>query len=267
MKTILITGSTDGIGLAAAKLFIENKHKVIIHGRNEEKLNRVKTALMTSNPEAVIDSIVADLSDMNAVETMIKEIKASYEKIDVLVNNAGIYMARETVTPAGLELRFMVNTIAPYLLTRDLLGLMDGGGRVVNLSSAAQAPVQIEGIKKATSISDSESYAQSKLALTMWSFEMADSLKDRDNTPAIIAINPKSFLGSKMVHEAYGTKGYDINIGADIIYRAAISEEFNHASGKYFDNDSEQFANPHPDALNPEKRRLLVKTLDEILSL
>jgi NAD(P)-dependent dehydrogenase (short-subunit alcohol dehydrogenase family) len=107
-------------------------------------------------------------------------------------------------------------------------------------------------------------YAQSKLALTMWSRSMALALKD--DGPVIIAVNPRSMLGSKMVKEAYGVVGGDLRIGAEILCRASLSDEFAGASGQYFDNDSGRFTSPHPDALNPEKSEEIVRVVDEILA-
>ena len=81
----------------------------------------------------------------------------------------------------------------------------------------------------------------------------------------IVSINPKSLLGSKMVKEAYGIDGGDINIGADILIRASLSDEFSNANGKYFDNDIAQFALPHLDATNMDKCKSLVLVIEEIL--
>ncbi len=97
----------------------------------------------------------------------------------------------------------------------------------------------------------------------MWSRHMADEFADAG--PAVIAVNPGSLLGSKMVKEAYGMDGKDLGIGADILRRAAVSSEFDHASGRYFDNDSGQFRNPHPDALDPSLNAALVAAIDDIL--
>ena len=109
-----------------------------------------------------------------------------------------------------------------------------------------------------------QAYAQSKLALTMWSRKLAESLGE--DGPAIIAINPGSFLGSKMVKEAYGTAGKDLGIGAEILCRAALEDQFGAASGRYFDNDSGRFADPHLDALDADKTNELVNSIDAILA-
>ena len=97
----------------------------------------------------------------------------------------------------------------------------------------------------------------------MWSRHLALSLGEEG--PAIIAVNPGSLLGSKMVKEAYGVAGKDIQIGADILTRAALSGEFASASGKYFDNDARQFASPHPDALDDGKCQELVDVIESVL--
>ena len=142
--------------------------------------------------------------------------------------------------------------------------LLGASGRVINLSSAAQAPVDPEALAGKVKLSDGAAYAQSKLALTMWSRSMALSTKDEG--PAVIAINPASMLGSKMVKEAYGVAGGDLRIGAEILIRAALSDEFADASGQYFDNDIGQFAPPHPDALNPQKSGEIVRAIEAVLA-
>ena len=157
-----------------------------------------------------------------------------------------------------------MNTIAPYLLTQRLLPLLGKSARVVNLSSAAQSPVVPKAFTGQVSLSDSVACAQSKLAITMWSRSMALWLKD--DGPAVIAVNPGSLLGSKMVKEAYGVAGNDIGIGAEILCRAAMSDEFATATGQYFDNDSGEFASPHPDALDPKKIREIVDAIESLLA-
>jgi NAD(P)-dependent dehydrogenase (short-subunit alcohol dehydrogenase family) len=99
-------------------------------------------------------------------------------------------------------------------LTKRLMPLFGSSGRVINLSSAAQFPVDLEALVGKGELSDGAAYAESKLALTMWSRNMALSLKN--DGPAIIAVNPRSMLGSKMVKQAYGVAGGDLRIGAEI---------------------------------------------------
>ncbi|REL27712.1 SDR family NAD(P)-dependent oxidoreductase [Thalassotalea euphylliae] len=267
-KTILITGATDGIGLVTATMLAEQGHHVLIHGRSTEKLAALKAQLesLTVDGEraVTVSSYQADLSKLTDVALMAAQIKTERTSIDVVINNAGVFHTPETMTADGFDMRFMVNTFSPYLLTKLLLPLMKGNGRVVNLSSAAQAPVNVQGMVAGDHLTDNAAYAQSKLAITMWTNALA--AQRSDNEPLYVAINPKSFLGSKMVKEAYGVAGGDLRLGADILVRAALSDEFNDANGQYFDNDNECFASPHPDALDERKCHLLAGELEKLVS-
>jgi NAD(P)-dependent dehydrogenase (short-subunit alcohol dehydrogenase family) len=263
-KTVLVTGSTDGIGLETARMMVSLGHNVFLHGRNPAKLAEVEKTLSALPDGGSVECYVSDLSRMADVKTLTKAVTEKHANLDVLINNAGVYRVAEPTSQDGLDTRFAVNTIAPYLLTQRLLPLLGSSGRVINLSSAAQAPVEPDAMLGRARLSDGLAYAQSKLAITMWSRSMALSLKD--DGPAIIAVNPGSMLGSKMVKEAYGVTGGDLRIGADILCRAALSDEFAAASGRYFDNDSGRFASPHPDALNSQKCEEIVRIIEEILA-
>ncbi|MEF1326122.1 SDR family NAD(P)-dependent oxidoreductase, partial [Vibrio owensii] len=204
------------------------------------------------------------LSSVKAVKQMIAEVAERFGKLDVIINNAGVFATPNSRTQEGLDVRFAVNTISPYMLTKELLPLLGNTGRVVNLSSAAQAPVSIEALMGDKPLSDGEAYAQSKLALTMWSRVMGLQLKNVG--PMVVSVNPKSFLGSKMVKDAYGIAGNDISLGADILIRAALSDEFAQAHGSYFDNDIEAFAAPHRDALNDTKSQQVVDAIEAVIA-
>ena len=261
-KTILITGSTDGIGLETAKKLLSEGHKVLIHGRDANKLAIIKEQLSNLTSET-IENYVADLSNLEDVIKLATMIKQNHRKIDVVINNAGVYKTANVITKDGFDARFMVNTIAPYLLTKELLEILDSSSRVVNLSSAAQAPVSLEALQGKKQLNDGEAYAQSKLALTMWTYFLAQQYKEK--VGVIVSVNPASFLGSKMVKEAYGMSGKDINIGVGILYKAALSDNFIDANGKYFDNDIGKFTSPHPDGENLEKSKRVMETLEYIL--
>ena len=211
-----------------------------------------------------VESYVSDLSRLADVEDFAMAVVEKHAKLDVLINNAGVYRSSKTTTQDGLDVRFAVNTIAPYLLTQRLLPLLGASGRVINLSSAAQSTVDPEALAGRGRLSDGAAYGQSKLALTMWSRDMALSLKG--DGPAIVAVNPGSMLGTKMVKQAYGVVGSDLRIGAEILCRAALSDEFAPASGRYFDNDTGQFASPHPDALNPQKCEEIIRVIEAVLA-
>ncbi|CAM2070796.1 SDR family NAD(P)-dependent oxidoreductase [Sulfidibacter corallicola] len=263
-QTILITGSTDGIGLETAKMLAPMGHHLLLHGRNRAKLEKAEQTLAARPGNGRVESYAADLSRLDEVEALAKAVAETHPKLDVLINNAGVYNAPVPITDDGLDVRFAVNTIAPYLLTQRLLPLLDRSGRVVNLSSAAQSPVDPDALAGKTRLSTGAAYAQSKLALTMWSREMAEYLAD--GGPAIIAVNPGSMLGSKMVQQAFGVAGGDIRIGGDILCKAALDDSFAAASGQYFDNDKGVFAPPHPDALDSRKSQEVVRVIERILA-
>lgn len=264
-KKILITGSTDGLGLETSKQLIQKGHTVLLHGRSKKKLSDTFQQLkefQQSNDQ--IETYRADFSKLEEVANMAKQIAEKHSQIDVLINNAGVFKTSTTKTESGLDVRFVVNTIAPYLLTKQLIPIIPSStGRIVNLSSAAQAPVNFESWSDVTkNYSDFDAYAQSKLAIIMWSNHLAATQKE---SPMIVSLNPASLLGTKMVREGFGQAGHDMGIGVDIMVRAALSDEFADASGKYYDNDSRRFAQPGSDALNPSKNAQLVDELERIL--
>lgn len=264
MKTILITGSTDGIGLAAAKSLSQLGHKVVLHGRSQGKLEAVLGELSESYPGKDIAYYQADLSVLSEVEKLAKAIKDDGLALDVMINNAGVFKVTQARTVDDLDTRFAVNTVAPYALTRMLTPALTPSARVINLASAAQAPFEPAELSELSDDDDSTVYAKSKLALIMWTRHIAQEFGK--NEPMVMSVNPKSFLGSKMVKQAYGVAGSDVQIGADVLVKAALSDEFADAAGLYFDNDHERFASPHPFALDDVKAKQVVETIEAILA-
>ncbi len=265
-KTILITGSTDGIGLETAKLLAHQGHNVLLHGRNPDKLRESKNIALALSSEENVNGYIADLANMDNVRTLVQNITDNHSKLDVLINNAGIYKTSHPLTADGQDIRFVVNTIAPYLLTKLLLPLLGQSGRIINLSSAAQSPVDLNALSgKAGALDDMSAYAQSKIAITMWSRHLAHTLGD--NAPLIIPVNPGSLLASKMVKEGFGVEGNDLSIGAKILVRLSLDEEFANKTGQYFDNDKGRFGNPHPDAMDDEKCAQVTKMIETIINL
>jgi NAD(P)-dependent dehydrogenase (short-subunit alcohol dehydrogenase family) len=263
-KIILLTGATDGIGFETTKSLASEGHTLLIHGRSEAKLENTKAELEKIEDAGVIETFRADLSNIDDVIRLANSVTEKHSTLDVLINNAGVFKMPNAVTDTGHDLRFIVNTVAPYLLTQKLLPIMPADGRVVNLSSAAQASVDLRALKGGIPLTDNQAYGQSKLAITMWSFNMAQQLGA--DGPAIIAVNPASFLASKMVKDAYGVDGHDLSVGADILVRTALSDEFEGASGRYFDNDQKRFSDPHADALNTCKNAALVAAIEDVIA-
>ncbi|CAA0121578.1 2-(R)-hydroxypropyl-CoM dehydrogenase [BD1-7 clade bacterium] len=258
-KTILITGASDGIGLETAKALLADGHHLLLHGRTAEKLQSVVESLPQFADQ--IEQYIADLSVMGEVRMLVAAIKQKHDSLDILINNAGVFKTPTTRTQDGFDTRLAVNTIAPYLLTRELLPLLNSQSRVVNLSSAAQAEVSMDGLTGKTPYNnDMSAYAQSKRAITLWTHQLAITL---EQSPVLIAVNPGSLLASKMVKEGFGVAGNDLSIGVNIIKRAALSSGFGEANGKYFDNDAETFS-----AIGGlDQAPQVVKILDQLITL
>lgn len=265
MKTILITGSTDGIGKLAAIKLAKDGHEIYLHGRKEDKLKKVIAEIKELSDNENIKGFVADFSDLDAVKQMIQEVNSDPPKIDVLINNAGVFKSPMILNKDRLDIRFVVNYFAPYLLTNHLIPLLQKGtdSRIINLSSAAQASIIYEGFSGRTQLSEQDAYAQSKLAITMWSFYLSKTLENI----AVVAVNPGSLLNTNMVKEAYGHHWSSADKGANILYELAVSKDPSEINGKYFDNDKGDFGNAHQDAYSEEKVDELIFKTKEIVTI
>lgn len=264
MKTIFITGSTDGIGKLAATKFASDGHTTILHGRDKTKLTNVIEEIKSSTGNNNISGYTADLSDLKHVADMSLRISQEHDHIDVLVNNAGVFKSPNETTAEGLDIRLVVNYLAPVLLTERLKPLLEKGKapRVINLSSAAQSPVSLNALMGKQPLGMQSAYAQSKLALTMWSFDLAKTWP----FATVIAVNPGSLLNTRMANEAYGQYWSPAEKGSDIIYALATSDEFANSTGQYFDNDQGQFNQAHTDAYDAAKIQDLITLTNQLIT-
>ncbi|WP_282123396.1 SDR family NAD(P)-dependent oxidoreductase [Algibacter mikhailovii] len=261
-KTILITGSTDGIGKLTALKLAQDGHTIFIHGRNASKVNAVVTEIKNKSKNSNIIGLVADFSNLETVLKMANEVKEKCSKLDILINNAGVFKSTENLGYHGFDIRFVVNYLAPFILTKALIPVLQKGynTRIINLSSAAQTSVS-DATLAGNSIHDASTcYAQSKLAITMWSFYLAK----QEPTITVIAVNPGSLLNTKMANEAYGQHWSPAEKGVNILYDLASQKEHGSDSGKYFDNDRGVFAKAHPDAYNKDKIEALITITNNI---
>lgn len=257
-KIILITGSTDGIGKLVAIKLAKQGHSLYVHGRDSEKLTTTISEIKAITQNENISGVIADFSSFDSLSQMVDQINRDVQKIDILINNAGIFKSAQSHNKAGFDMRIAVNYLAPYVLTEELLPLLKKGtdSRIINLSSAAQSCVSHDALSGKENLSQSEAYAQSKLALTMWSFYLAKMLQDI----SVIAVNPGSLLNTKMAAEAYGQYWSSADKGADILYDLAVSQDYEGVTGKYFDNDKGSFGPAHPDAYSETKIDTLINT-------
>ncbi|MEO0404484.1 MAG: SDR family NAD(P)-dependent oxidoreductase, partial [Bacteroidota bacterium] len=170
MKTIFITGSTDGIGKSAALQLAQLNHHLILHGRNSEKLRATIEEIKLKSKNQNVTGFLADLGDLEQTKRLASEISNAHSHIDVLINNAGVWHSKQEKDTNNLDMRFVVNYLSPLVLTNMLLPLLKKSDNplLLNLSSAAQSRVSLQALIGMQSVSVGEAYAQSKLALTMW---------------------------------------------------------------------------------------------------
>lgn len=245
-KIVLITGATDGIGKHTAQKFAADSYHVILHGRNEQKLQNLVSQIKDQTDNDLLDQVVADLSSLSEVEELCRTLVDHYPKLDILINNAGLGPGRkgdERKTNAeGFEVIFTVNYLAPFLMTHLLLPLIENShnARIVNVSSSAQSPVDLNDLMLERKYSGSRAYSQSKLALIMFTFDLAEKLKERNIS--VNALHPGSLLDTNMVREAFGHALGKSEDGAEAIYYLATSDKLKSISGEYFNQKAKDKA-------------------------
>ncbi len=177
--TVLVTGATDGIGYATARRFVDEGATVYLHAPDQDSGEKAMTRLVKDGAEPLrLHLVVADFTRLDEVAGLADTLAATLPALDVLVNNAAVAAPeRRTYTQDGQELTFQVNYLAPYLLTTKLVPrLVSAGGRVVNVSSLRHAGGNIKWKKLAgDQYWPLAAYAQSKLALTMYTKSLADA--------------------------------------------------------------------------------------------
>jgi len=253
---ILVTGSTDGIGSATAEALVRTGHVVYIHGRNADKVAR-KVATGAAR------GFVADLASLEETARLAREVAEAVPELDVLINNAGVGTGgragqRET-SRDGYELRFAVNYLAPFLLTRNLLARGLPRRAVINVSSIGQEPLDFDDPMLERSYSGASAYCRSKLAQVMFTIDLASQYPQIKTH----ALHPGTYLDTNMVRTAGVTPFGPPERGADSILAVLQEALADGPSGRYFDEDRPSRANPQ--AYDPTARHHL-RTLSEKLT-
>ncbi|MGH2647461.1 MAG: SDR family NAD(P)-dependent oxidoreductase, partial [Ginsengibacter sp.] len=242
-QTIFITGATDGIGkLTAIGLAKQNTH-ILIHGRNTEKLNKVIDEIKSLSNNNNVEGFTADFSSLNEVRKLAKDVLVKYDSINVLINNAGAGFAAPRNGKEGTEIRMTVNYLAPFLLTNLLLPALEKAApsRIVNVSSAGQSPVNFNDIMFEKNFDGVTAYTQSKLALVMFTFDLAEQLKNDNIT--VNCLHPGTYLDTNMVRKANIKPMGTAQSGADAEVYLATSPGVKNITGKYFNVKKETSAN------------------------
>jgi NAD(P)-dependent dehydrogenase (short-subunit alcohol dehydrogenase family) len=247
-QTILITGSTDGLGRRVAGDLAGEGARVLVHGRSPERVER------TVEEVGAAAGYVADLSSLEEVRRLAGEV----EGVDVLVNNAGLVSPERRESEDGYELGFAVNYLAGFALTGLLLPRIQG--RIVNVASIGQYPIDFDDVMLERGYDGYRSYAQSKLAQVMFTFELAERLGDRE--PTVNALHPATLMDTKMVRDSFGRTQDSVEDGARSVERLVADPELDGVSGGYFDRQRESTANEQ--AYDADARRKLWELSEEL---
>jgi NAD(P)-dependent dehydrogenase (short-subunit alcohol dehydrogenase family) len=245
-STILVTGSTDGLDKAVATELADAGATVLVHGRDDERGRDTLAEFRGRTGNSRVGWYRADLASLVDVRRLAAAVAADHDRLDVLVNNAGIGTTlpgggERLESEDGLELRFAVNYLAPYLLTRLLLPLLrSSAARIVNVSSAGQAEIDFDDVMLERRYSGNQAYCQSKLALIMLTLDLADELGGSGVTAN--ALHPGTYMPTKMVLAA-GVTPYDtLETGIEATIRLIADPSLDGVTGRYFDRQVEATA-------------------------
>ena len=242
-KTVLVTGATDGLGKGVAAALAAAGATVLVHGRDLARVNAVAAELARGGARAV-RMYVADLSSLADVRKLAAAVLDNEARLDVLVNNAGIGTevpsSNRDESRDGLELRFAVNYLSHYLLTRELLPLLrkSAPSRIVNVSSAGQAPIDFDDPMLTRGYDGVRAYCQSKLAQILSTIDLAEQLEGSGVT--VNALHPATYMPTKIVKHPMST----LEEGVEATLRLVTDPALENVSGKYFDGKREAKANP-----------------------
>ena len=269
-QTILITGATDGLGRALATDLAGTGATLLIHGRDDARGQQTIGDITTRTGNDRLYWLRADLASLDEVGDLASRVMTEHPRLDVLVNNAGIgYTAngddRRMESRDGHELRFAVNYLAGYLLTRLLLPHLqpDGPARIVNVASAGQAPIDFSDVMLERDYDGARAYGQSKLAQIMFTLDLASELDARSVTAN--CLHPATYMPTKMVREAGTTPVSSLDEGVRATLRLIADPALDGVTGRYFDGPAE--AAPHPQARDAAARRRLRDLSDQLCGL
>ncbi len=266
-KTILITGSTDGVGKLVARRLAESGARVLLHGRSAEKgehaVREIREAIAgKSRPEPTLEYFRGDFASLDEVRRLADAIRQRHDRLDILINNAGIGggirgQVRGGTGVGGYELRFAVNYLAPFLLTHLLLPTLiaSAPSRIVNVSSIGQYPIDFDNVMLERDYDGYRAYRQSKLAQILFTIDLAEQLVAQRARVTVNALHPASLMNTKMVYESFGSTMSTVEDGADAILYVATSSQLDSTTGRYF--DQQRLARPHDQAFDAAARRQL----------
>lgn len=238
-KIAFITGSTDGIGKQTAIDLAGRGFDIILHGRNENRCIYVKEIIKERFPSTQVDYFVSDFSSMVEVNKLADKVIEKFEKIDVHINNAGVYMNEKVITVDGFETTFAVNHLAMFVLTKRILELVKNSdyARIINVSSIAHnnGEIDFDNLNAELRFDSYEAYAQSKLANILFTYKLTNLLSDSNVT--VNCLHP-GVIDTKLLRAGFNIQGASLKEGASTSVFLAESPDVKNVSGKYFVNSS-----------------------------
>jgi NAD(P)-dependent dehydrogenase (short-subunit alcohol dehydrogenase family) len=269
-QTILVTGATDGLGRGVATAFAAEGATLLLNGRSPERLDAVVGEIGAETGNANLRPYLADLASLDDVRRLADEVVGREPRLDALVNNAGIGTTlpgdgERMVSADGYELRFAVNYLSGFRLTHRLAELLAASApaRIVNVSSAGQAPIDFDDVMLEHGYSGTRAYTQSKLAQVMFTIDLAEELRDRGVT--VNCLHPATYMPTKMVLHARGEGVSPLEDGVRATVRLVASPELDGVTGRYFNGEIE--SDPHPQARDPAARARLRRVSNELTGL
>ena len=235
MKTILVTGSTDGIGKATATALAEHGCEVIVHGRNDTRASSAQQDLIDATGNQEIRAVSADFSSLAQVRDLATQL-SDLPKLDVLINNAAIATNGRTLTEDGFESTFGINHLAPFLLTNLLLRLLQNSApsRIVNVSSGAHTSghIDLNDLQMSRRFNGWNAYCNSKLANALFTSELSRRL---DSSLVTANYLHPGVIDTKLLHVNF-SGGSPVASGAETPVHLALAPEVAEITGRYFVN-------------------------------
>lgn len=264
-QVILITGSTDGLGREVALRLAADGHHVIIHGRNLERGEAVVRQVEQGGRGSAV-FYAADLASLDEVRRLARQIASDHDRLDVLVNNAGIWATgndERRLSADGHELQFAVNYLAGYLLTRMLLPLLQESApaRIINVASVAQTLINFDDVMMQRGYTGGRGYGQSKLAQIIFTFDLAEELAGSGVT--VNALHPSTLMDTQMVRGAGVTPRSTVDEGARALMQLITGDDV--GTGTYYDVMTPTRA--HAQAYDAHARARLRQLSDQLTGL
>ncbi len=244
-KIALITGSTDGIGMYTARDLARQGMRVLLHGRDPARGQVVRDQIRRDAGNDAVDLFLADFAALREVRDLAAAVRARYNRLDVLVNNAGVYLKQRRVTEDGIEATFQINHLAPFLLTHLLLPLLQARApaRIVNVSSTTHqsARLDFDNLQGEKWYDGYNAYAVSKLGNIVFTYELASRLHGTGVT--VNALHPGA-VNTKLLRAGFGNYGVSPEQGAETSIYLASSPEVEKTTGRYFVNKRPVLSSP-----------------------